>query len=408
MVLANNHWMRRCSITSLSVVVAACLVVACKAKQTGDAAPKPAAGSATGSAVVDDDDEDNVKGPRPIETVREKMRQVDTTKPDYEDPKAAAADKDKPKDAKKGDREDSEWVPAENKKGAGRWKDTGVYLDGKPIGFLQWGELPIGMPVVWFKDKVSANKRPGTDDPGWRWAYQRMYRFTDYLKTMGIDVKQVKEMHVYGPKLTSTLIVTGKDLQSKAAENFYFRFGSNIGGKAIPSSPGQRMGNNNMPDKIASVMIYIKKKPPKLVPDVGMVMDGETDPNPGVPYFGEPIRGGVRVYLDNKLAAIIKRQELDVKLATTDKDGTQHWKLLEVLQKLGVDTKKAAEMWVVRNERRSEKFTMAELESMTFSASAQAKGGVLLGDKNVRANVIAFHSRALKDDELPKITQDDE
>src|SRR5689334_23079429 len=58
-----------------------------------------------------------------------------------EPPPAPADDKPgKVEDKKKGDKSDEEWVPAEFKTGAARWKDTGVYLDGKPIGFLTWGE----------------------------------------------------------------------------------------------------------------------------------------------------------------------------------------------------------------------------------------------------------------------------
>src|SRR5688572_20049483 len=106
----------------------------------------------------------------------------------------------KPEDKKKGDKKDEEWVPAEFKSGAARWKDTGVYLDGKPIAFLTWGELPIGLKPTWLKDRVGANKRPGTSDLGWRWGQQRFYRFTDYLTALGIDIKKIKELHVYGSK----------------------------------------------------------------------------------------------------------------------------------------------------------------------------------------------------------------
>jgi len=139
-----------------------------------------------------------------------------------------------------------------------------------------------------------------------------------------------------------------------------------------------------------------------------MVLPGETDPNPGVPYFGDPIRGGVRVYVDNKLAGIIKRQDLDIKLAQTDADGTQHFKLLEVVKKLGGDTSKSVELWVVRDERRAEKLTLDQVKDMTFVASSQAKGGLLLGTEKIKANVLAFHSRALEDKDLPKVTPDDE
>lgn len=317
----------------------------------------------------------------------------------------AAQDPASTKDLTKGDKSDDEWIPAEHKTGAARWKDVGVYLDGRPIGFLTWGELPIGLKPTWLRDKISANKRPNTNDPGWRWAQQRFYRFTDYLKAIGVDVRKVKEMHVYGPKFTNSVIATGKDLQSPAAKNFLFHFGGSVYGKAIPRVPGG-FGGGNPPDKIAAVTIYVEKEPPKLVRDVGFVLGN--DPQYGVPYFGDPIRGGIRIYFDDRYAAIIKRQDLDPTKAIKSADGEPIWNLSEVLAAQGVDMSKVVEMWVIRDERRTEKLSAAELASLTFAASAQAKGGVLLGDQQIRANAIALHTRALKPAELPYITPDDE
>src|SRR5512135_3255490 len=54
-----------------------------------------------------------------------------------------------------------EYVPNEYRTGMSRWKDTGVYLDGKPIAFLNFDELPIALKPTWIKDKVSDNKPPG-------------------------------------------------------------------------------------------------------------------------------------------------------------------------------------------------------------------------------------------------------
>jgi hypothetical protein len=331
-----------------------------------------------------------------IETVKEKM---DAFKAEVAATDAIA------RDERKGDQMDEEWVPAEFKSGMARWKDVGVYVDGKPIAFLSWGELPITLKPVWVKDKVSAEKRPGTDDPGWRWAQQRFYRFTDYLKSLGIDPKTVNELHVYGPKFSQTNVVKRKDLLSKAAEGFMFRFGGNVSGKPIPQIP-EGFGNGKTPDKIAAVMIYIKKKPPRLVWNVGLELDGVIQE--GVPYYGEPIRGGIRVYLDDKLAAIIKRQELDVKMATKDASGELVWKLSDVLAAQGADTSKVVEVWAIRNERRAEKWPGAELATMTFSASSQAKGGVMLTDQKILANAIALHTRAVDPAELPVVTPDDE
>lgn len=309
------------------------------------------------------------------------------------------------KDASKGDQEDSEWTPAEFKKGMSRWKDCGVYLDGKPIGFLSFGELPIGIKPTWVKDKVSQNKPADCPEcPAWKYSQQRFYKFTDYLKAVGIDIRKVKQIHVYGPKLSQSVVATGRDLQSKLAEKFMFRFGMDAAGKALPWVP-EGFGNGKTPDKISGVMIYIERKPPTVTRE-GIELDGK--PMYGVPYYGEPIRGGVRVYLDDRLATIIKRQELDPKQATQMPDGDLRWSLAEFLKSKGVDSSKIVEGWVIRDERRKEKFAWADLEKMSFAASSQAKGGVQLGDTKLRANAIALHTRPIKDDELPVVLPEEE
>lgn len=313
--------------------------------------------------------------------------------------------KDAARDTRKGDRQDSEWVPKEFTAGMARWKDTGVYVDGKPIGFLTWGELPIGCKASWLRDKVSAEKRYGTRDPGWKWARKRYYKFTDYLKAVGIDLHKIKEIHVLGPKASQTLIVRGAELLTPAASDFWFWFGSNTAGKPIPHAP-ENFGNGKVADKINGVMVYIDKKPPTLVEDDGLYLDGVAQI--GVPYYGEPIRGGVRVYLDDKLATIIKRQELDPGKAAKAPDGELRWRLAQFLADHGVDTKGVVELWTIRNEARQEKFSGAELGTITFEASSQSKGGILLGDQRVLANVIALHTRSLGTKDLPLPEQDDE
>jgi hypothetical protein len=299
----------------------------------------------------------------------------------------------------------NDYVPAEFKNGKARWKDTGVYLDGKPIGFLTFGELPIALQPTWVKDKVSQNKPPGSNLPAWRWGQQRFYKFDDYLKAIGVDPKSIVQIHVYGPKETDTIIATGRDLASPLGHEFMFHFGADVSGKAIPQVP-LGFGNGRTPDKIAAVMIYVKKTPPTLVPNDGFYLDGR--PIDGVPYYGEPARGGVRVYLDDKLAMIIKRQDLDEKEAVKDAKGDGHWSLYDLLHKHGVDTSKVVEGWAIKDDRRTTKFGADSLPTLRFTATAQAKGQVMLGDANVPANVIALHSHALTDAELPHILPDEE
>jgi hypothetical protein len=380
MAAANNHPMS----PSRFAFLAAMSLLACR-DANGDVSqetrlrPAPVTPSPNATKVVDD------LGPHPAD---------DRVNPD------------ELRDQKKGEQKNSaNWVPREFTAGLARWKDTGVYVDGKPVGFLTWGELPIGCKPSWLRDKVSADKRYGTNDTGWKWARKRYYKFTDYLKAIGVDLHKVKEIHVYGPKPTQTLIATGKDLLSPAANDFWFWFGANTSGKPIPHTP-DNFGNGRSGDKINGLMVYIDKKPPELVENDGLYLDGV--PQEGVPYYGEPIRGGVRVYLDDKLATIIKRQDLDPKQATKAADGEPQWGLVAFLTAHGVNTKKVVEMWTIRNEARSEKFSAAELAKMNFEASSQSKGGVLVGDKLVLANVIALHTRALKPADLPLPEQPDE
>ncbi len=327
--------------------------------------------------------------PQPIETTYEKML-------------ANRAEQQAAQAVKDGDNAD--WVPNEFKTGAAKWKDVGVYVDGKPAGFLTWGELPIALPVTWVEDEVSAEKEPGTDQPATRKVKQRFYRFDQYLKAIGVDLRKVKALHVYGPKFTNSNVSSAKDLLSPAAKDFTFRFGSNVGGKPIPHVP-QGFGNGKSADKIASVMVYVNKKPPTLT-ERGFVLDGVEQI--GVPYFGDPVRGGVRVYMDDKLVAIIKRQELDGARATKAADGTLYWKLVDELALQGVDTSKVKEVWAIRDELRKEHWAAEDLQSMVFAANAQAKGGVLLTSEHVRANVIALHTKPLAPEQLPAPTPDDD
>ena len=104
----------------------------------------------------------------------------------------------------------------------------------------------------------------------------------------------MKEIHVYGAKLSETIVATGKDLGSKQADEFWFHFGGNTYGKAIPHTLNT-FGNGLSPDKVTSVLVYLKKTPPKLVRNEGLFLDGVKQE--GVPYYGEPIRTFIERYL---------------------------------------------------------------------------------------------------------------
>jgi hypothetical protein len=289
--------------------------------------------------------------------------------------------------------------------GGNRWKDIGVYVDGRPVGVVSFGELPIGLKPTWIVEEHSIEFEAGYQGPRTRKSYARRYRFVDYLKAVGVDVPKVKEIQVLGPKETAVIIASGKELRSSKGQNFMFRFGGSVGGKAIPVVP-DGFGNGVMPDKMSCVMVYIDKKPPTLLPDEGLALDGKVVD--GVPYYGEPMRGGVRVYVDDRLSVALKPQALDESPAETGADGTKHWKLASVLKQNGIDLTKIVEAWGIADERRKHKFTRAELDTLTFTLNPQQKNEILVGDGKARVSALALHSHALAPDELPQIRPDED
>jgi hypothetical protein len=377
--LARCAWNARCLII-VTMKIASLALIALVACGNSDATPSPAP---TPAKAVD-------KGPAP-------------------------AAKPGDKDIKKGDQQDNQWIPAEFKTGGARWKDCVVYVDGKPIAFLQWNELPVTLKPTWVKHRVSHDKPYGSKDEIWVWGEQRYYKWTDYLKALHVDIPKIKEMHVLGPRDTNTIVVKASDLLGPKGKDFMFRFGTDIGGKPIPKVPPD-FANHRHPDKIQAVLIYIDKAPPKLMlaespegkkinlEDDGFVLDGKLVN--GVPYWGEPLRGGVRIYLDDRLATIIKRQELDGKKAKQTPDGLA-WSLSDFLAAKGVDTSKVVEGWVI-TDRRSQKIDAKDLFGMSFVASSQASGGIILGDKRIKASALALHTRAIKPEEIDKPRPDEE
>jgi hypothetical protein len=292
--------------------------------------------------------------------------------------------------------EAGDYVPAEFKLGASRWKDTGLYVDGKPMGIVSFGELPATLEPVWVEQEVSVPFKAGSTGPRMKIVKQRHYRFTDYLTAVGIDVSKVKELHVYGPRFSNTTVVTGAELR-KRGKDFLFRFGGDICGKAIPMLP-DKFGNGNKPDKISSIMVYVHKKPPRLVRNKGLVLDGEVVSD--VPYYGEPLRGGVRVYLDDRLATVIKRRQLADWTAQMI-DDQPYWSLAKFLRFDKVDTSHVVEAWIIRKDQRVRKLTAEELLGATFTADTKAKGTVSLvvGGERIPTQALALHTHAL--DHIP-------
>lgn len=277
------------------------------------------------------------------------------------------------------------WVPAEHKAGKGRWRDAGAYVDGKPVGMFWFGELPASLEPVWVEEIEGLDFRAGDPGPREKIVHVRRYRFSDYFAAAGVDLSKMKEMHVYGPN--NQVLVVSREEFERVKDFFYFRFGLATSGKPIAVIP-KDLGSNF--DRLMAVAVYIDKKPPTMT-DKGLVLDGKSVMGI-IPYHGDPVRGGIRVYKDDRLATVFKRNAMDRELGTETADGGTEWKLLEALKAQGVKTADIVQLEVIFDEERTERFGAQELASMTFRTSPQGRGEVVLAD-GTPAHALAFYTK---------------
>jgi len=291
----------------------------------------------------------------------------------------------------------------EHSGGMARFKDPAVYIDGVPSGVLRFGELPITLKPVWIEEHAAVAFKAGDKGPRYRVVKQRRYRFSDYFRELGVDLAKVKELHLYGGnQKAAAVVISGENLQK--IDDFYFRFGGAIWGKPLPACP-MHVGDGKCPDQIGSLALYVDKLPPKR--DGGYFYFGDKRVE-GIPYHGEPIRGGIRVYLDGKLATVIKRNKLEAsELPSTGPEGQEEYKLFDFLSAQGVDTNKIQEAWLIEYERRTKKYSRTDLLGLKFQASKGESGEVLIGPSQIPAQAISLHSKTLKPEDLPQLLDEE-
>jgi hypothetical protein len=293
-------------------------------------------------------------------------------------------------------------VPGSHNSGMNKFKDPAVYLDGIPIGMLTFGEMPLPLPVTWYEEKAAVPFGPGHKGPKHRLVRRRRYRWEDYFKALGVDLATITEMHIYGGgRRAAAVIVKGEEI---SRDGFTFRFGADVWGKPLPACP-PNFGDGKCPDQIKFVTLYSKREPPKREGGY-FFLNGERVRD--VPYYGEPLRGGVRVYLDGPLRAVIKRNRLVASAVEPEgAAGKERWNLFAVLREQGLDTDRIKEAWVIHRGRRVRRIERSELLTATFSAGQAGSGEILLGKGDIPTNALALHSVPLDPKDLPTLTENE-
>lgn len=282
--------------------------------------------------------------------------------------------------------------PMPRKRGGGKWHDAGVFVDGKELSVMWFGELPRDLEPVWLKRLESLDFKPGDKGPRERVIRQRRYRLSDYLRSLGVDIGAIKMLHVHGGG--GHVAVIPGDVFRKWKRKLLFGFGGETQGKPIPIFPPGMPINTNF-DRITAVAVYIDKPAPEIDSEFKPVLDGKRVD--GIPYVGTPPRGGVRVYKNDHLVAIIKRRKLaDSGIELREElDGHTSFALFGALGALGVDTSDVACGEVIFDERRTKILPRKTLADARVKAISGRSGLVQFPD-GTEMQALALYTHKLR------------
>lgn len=248
-----------------------------------------------------------------------------------------------------------------------RFGQSPLYVDGKPIAVVAYGELPPWLPT-----------RPVKLGDG-REAIR--FLFAEYLESLGVPLAKIREVHLYGGR-GRVAIIPGTEIR-RVKKQLMFSFTEGDNGK-MRMHWDPKLDVSDTIDKVQAVALYIDKKPPRwdrakwgLVGDDGVKIEG-------IPYCDEPMKGGVRIYLDGRIVHHLKRNKtFERKVEPTMMvDGIPYFRMFDYLAELGVDTRGVVAMELLdRNNvvRRVEGAELArERSTIDLSAPPGMSGQVMV------------------------------
>jgi hypothetical protein len=241
---------------------------------------------------------------------------------------------------------------------------------------LRHGELPAGLTPVLEVQRRRLPFRAG-EPIRYRETKVERYRIVDYLHAIDVRLDDITEVHLHGAR-DSAIVLTREDLRHHA-DDLLFKFAGETFGKPIPVIRNVDVGTSF--DDLRALSIYVKRTPPHLTTAQTLELDGR--PVRGIPYHGEPMREGVRVYVDGRLATVLKRNQLEA-------TGARSWRLAEVLARGGVAVDRIDRMALVHDEAQGVAHAWQDLE-LTFDPGKS--GEIKLGPDGQPANAIALFTR---------------
>jgi len=248
-----------------------------------------------------------------------------------------------------------------------RFGQSPVYLDGVPIAVVAYGELPPWLPTHW----VVLNDG------------RKVIRFVlaDYLAALGVPLRRVQALHLYGGR-GRIGILSGPELR-RVGSRLLFSFTRADEGKMRMHWDGDIRVSDSI-DKVQAVAVYVDRKPPRWDRAAWGLVDDDGVELHGIPYAEAPLRGGVRIYLDGRIAHVFKRNRaLARKIEPAGMvDGVPAFGMFDYLREVGVDTRRVASVELVAENRVALRLDgpalAAERPALALSAPPRSSGRILV------------------------------
>jgi hypothetical protein len=265
------------------------------------------------------------------------------------------------------------------------FKETWVYVDGVPRGTILFSEIPATLPIAWKDDVEGLDFHPGDPPPHEKKVQLLRWRLADYFQLIGIDVARIKMVYLHG---AGYVAIPGPQFR-KFADGITFDLTGNDLTKTRFYWPATMKTNTSF-DRYAAVSVFIDKPPLKLDVHNNPFIDG-VEVN-GIPYHGTPERGGFRVYVDYKLAMVVKRNELGAVGRVAD----TRWDLMKLLASRGVKVQPVAGDLVIAQglvDQRRDRIDEDYVKNLEIGVNSQASGTMLIGKDDRAATALHLYTR---------------
>jgi hypothetical protein len=249
--------------------------------------------------------------------------------------------------------------------------DVPVFVDGKEVSVLRFGELPSQVQPV---DKVLSGRTI------------HFYRLSDYLAAIGVDVNRVKRVDFAGNR-DRVSGVEGSELRADK-DRFVFNFLQDTTGSVMQRWDTTGLKNQLRNFEIYAVNVFVDSKPWAVDSAKHCYLEAgasdDSDCKPFVRWTKDDLMKGTRVYADGKLVAYVKRRLLADSVVVDKSDageGEAVFSTDKYLASLGIDASKARRVELLHGDDMIASATghdwVADREKLTFSLQRHSHGKVV-------------------------------